>query len=109
MVGSLGPAYIDNGAELGSGWQVLPADCPQNFAPAPAAQSVSGAPGFFPQALAAGQTMRLNVVAFPPDPCIGVLSFADKNGLGLGASMPLRSTNPMTADHLGVPGKCGGL
>ena len=237
VVGSLGPAYIDNGPELGSGWQVLPADCPQNsiglcttngimafelnfiryivpippvggalgqgvrltvvagpavvppgvpvegtigfvdlngnavgpsaqvslnpgetqslewappvqqlgqrvearpavtqtstdpsspllqasvevldlltgfgtvLAPAPAAQSVSGAPGFSPQGLAAGQTMRLNVVAFPPDPCIGVLSFADKNGVGLGASMPVNLT-PGTATSLDLNAEALGL
>lgn len=236
-VGSLGPAYIDNGPELGPGWQVFPADCPQNptglcttngtmafdldfvrntvpippvggalgqgvrltvvagpaivppgapveatigfvdlngnavgpsaqvalnpgqtqslewnppvqqlgqrvevrpvvtqtstnpaspllqasveifdlltgfgavLAPAPAAQSVSGVSGFFPQGLAGGQTMRLNVVAFPPDPCNGVLSFADKNGAPLGPSMPVNLSPGMAtsldlnADALGL-------
>jgi hypothetical protein len=226
VVGSLGPAYIDNGPELGPGWQVFPADCPQNptglcttngtmafdldyvvytvpippvgwvfgqgvrltvvagpavvppgvpveanlgfvdlngnavgpslqvalnpgqtqslewaapvqqlgqrvevrpvvtqtstdpsspslqasvevfdlltgfgtvLAPAPAAQSISGVPGFFPQGLAGGQTMRLNVVAFPPGPCTGVLSFADKNGARLGPSLPVNLTPGMAA------------
>jgi hypothetical protein len=235
VVGSLGPAYIDNGPELGPGWQVFPADCPQNptglcttngtmafnldfvrdtipispvggvfgqgvrltvvagpavvppgvpveanlgfvdlngnavgptlqvtlnpgqtqslewavqqlgqrvevrpvvtqtstnpsapllqasvevfdlltgfgtvLAPAPAAQSVSGVPEFFPQGLAGGQTMRLNVVAFPPDPCIGQLSFADKNGARVGPSLPVNLTPGMAtsldlnADALGL-------
>jgi hypothetical protein len=78
------------------------------LAPAPATQSVSGVPGFFPQGLAGGQTMRLNVVAFPPDPCIGVLSFADKNGARVGPSLPVNLTPGMAtsldlnADALGL-------
>jgi hypothetical protein len=56
-------------------------------------------PTFIPQGLAGGQTMRLNVVAIPPDPCIGQLSFADKNGTLLGASMPVNLT-PGTATSL---------
>jgi hypothetical protein len=237
VVGSLGPAYIDNGPELGPGWQVFPADCPQNstglcttngtmafdldfviytvpippvgaafgqgvrltvvagpavvppgvpvegnlgfvdlngnavgpslqvtlnpgqtqslewvlpiqqlgqrvqvrpvvtqtstypsspllqasvevfdlltgfgtvLAPAPAAQPVSGVPGFFPQGLAGGQTMRLNVVAFPPDPCTGVLSFADKNGSPLSASMPV-NLNPGMATSLDLNADALGL
>jgi hypothetical protein len=67
------------------------------LAPAPATQSVSGVPGFFPQGLAGGQTMRLNVVAFPPGPCTGVLSFADKNGARLGPSLPVNLTPGMAA------------
>jgi hypothetical protein len=67
------------------------------LAPAPAAQSISGVPGFFPQGLAGGQTMRLNVVAFPPGPCTGVLSFADKNGARLGPSLPVNLTPGMAA------------
>jgi hypothetical protein len=78
------------------------------LAPAPAAQSISGVPGFFPQGLAGGQTMRLNVVAFPPGPCTGVLSFADKNGARLGPSLPVNLTPGMAtsldlnADTLGL-------
>ncbi len=41
-------------------------------------------PGVTPQlglvGLALGQTVRLNVVAFPPDPCLGVLQFLDSHG-----------------------------
>lgn len=41
-------------------------------------------PGVTPQlglvGLALGQTVRLNVVAFPPDPCFGVLRFLDSHG-----------------------------
>jgi hypothetical protein len=78
------------------------------LAPAPAVQSVSGVPGFFPQGLAGGQTMRLNVVAYPPDPCIGQLSFTDKNGAPLGTSMAVNLTPgaatslDLNADALGL-------
>jgi hypothetical protein len=78
------------------------------LAPAPAVESLSALPSFVPQGLAAGQTMRLNVVAFPPDPCIGQLSFADKNGAPVGSSMPV-NLNPgmvtsldLNADTLGL-------
>jgi hypothetical protein len=42
-------------------------------------------PGVTPQlglvGLALGQTVRLNVVAYPPDPCSGVLRFLDSHGV----------------------------
>jgi hypothetical protein len=78
------------------------------LAPAPAAESVSALPRFLPQGLAGGQTMRLNVVAFPPDPCIGQLSFADKNGAALGPSLPVNlapgtaTSLDLNADGLGL-------
>jgi hypothetical protein len=65
-------------------------------------------PSMVPQDLAGGQTMRLNVVAFPPAPCMATLSFADKNGNPLGASQPV-NVSPgtgayvdLTADALGL-------
>jgi hypothetical protein len=48
------------------------------------------------------QTVRLNVVAFPPGPCIGQLSFADKNGNPVG-TMPVY-LNPGQAAFLDLPG-----
>jgi hypothetical protein len=60
---------------------------------APAVNAVSPAPAFLPQGLAAGQTMRLNIVAIPPDPCIGLLSLADKNGTPLGPTMRVNLTS----------------
>lgn len=38
------------------------------------------------------QTLRLNVVAAPPDPCFGTLSFTDTEGNPIGASSPVRLT-----------------
>jgi hypothetical protein len=75
---------------------------------APATSSVPPVPTFIPQGLAGGQTMRLNVVAIPPDPCIGQLSFADKNGTLLGASMPVNLT-PGTATSLDLNADSGSL
>jgi hypothetical protein len=75
---------------------------------APAVNAVSPAPAFLPQGLADGQTMRLIVVAYPPDPCIGLLSFADKNGTPLGSSMPVNLT-PGTATSLDLNANSLGL
>ena len=48
-------------------------------------QPDSSLPGVTPQlgalGLAFGQTVRLNVVAWPPDPCAGTLQFLDKDGI----------------------------
>jgi hypothetical protein len=38
------------------------------------------------------QTVRLNVVAFPPDPCVGTLSFTDVEGHSLRAPSPVSLT-----------------
>jgi len=46
-------------------------------------------PALGPQVLAGLQTMRVNVVAFPPDPCVGQISFTDKNGNPIGSTMPV--------------------
>src|SRR5208282_2100949 len=48
--------------------------------------SCSSSPALVPQGLAGGQSLRITAVAFPPDPCVGTLSFADKNGNPLGGS-----------------------
>ena len=46
-------------------------------------------PALGPQVLAGLQTMRVNVVAYPPDPCVGQISFTDKNGNPIGSTMPV--------------------
>ena len=78
------------------------------LAPAPGAESVSALPQFLPQGLAGGQTMRLNVVAFPPDPCNGQLSFTDKNGAVLGPSLQVNLA-PGTATSLDLNADALGL
>jgi hypothetical protein len=50
-------------------------------------------PALSPQALAGGQTMRVNVVAETPDPCFGQVSFTDKNGSPIGSTLPV-NLNP---------------
>jgi hypothetical protein len=40
-----------------------------------------------PQGLAAGQIMRLVATAYPPDPCVATLSFANSEGVAIGPSM----------------------
>ncbi len=49
------------------------------------------------------QTVRLNVVAFPPTPCIGQLSFADKNGNLVGTPLNVQLL-PGQATFLDLPG-----
>ena len=43
--------------------------------------------------------MRVNVVAFPPDPCIGQVSFTDKNGNPIGSTLPV-NLSPGTGTSL---------
>jgi hypothetical protein len=49
------------------------------------------------------QTVRLNVTAFPPDPCFGTLSFTDVEGNPIGASSPARLTAGQ-ATFIDLPG-----
>jgi hypothetical protein len=78
------------------------------LATVPATESPYVMPGLFPQGLAGGQTMRLNVVAIPPDPCIGQLSFVDKSGAPLGPTMAVNlipgaaNSLDLNADALGL-------
>jgi hypothetical protein len=64
---------------------------PNEVAPGPAQFGMQG--------LALGQVLRLNVVAyppnpaFPPDPCVAALSFADRNGNAVGPATAV-SLNP---------------
>jgi hypothetical protein len=68
----------------------------------------SGAPSLLPQDLAAGQTMRLNAIAFPPDPCVSILSFADQNGNPLGTSQQVNLA-PGTGAYLDLNADTLGL
>jgi hypothetical protein len=78
------------------------------LATAPATETVAGATEFFPQGLAPGQTLRLNVVGYPPDPCDGLLGFLDKNGAALGPSLQVNlapgaaASLDLNADQLGL-------
>src|ERR1700690_752918 len=49
------------------------------------------------------QTVRLNVVAFPPVPCIGTISWSDDNGTPIGTSMAVQ-LGVGEATHLDLPG-----
>jgi hypothetical protein len=51
------------------------------------------------------QTVRLNVVAFPPNPCLGEISFADRNGHPVGNSVAVSFSPPSwLCDAPFVPG-----
>jgi hypothetical protein len=70
---------------------------------------VPGSPGFapFPEFGLVGvnvlQTVRLNVVAYPPDPCIGQLSFVNSYGVPVGSTLSVQ-LNPGQAASLDLPG-----
>ena len=49
------------------------------------------------------QTVRLNVVAFPPDPCIGTIDWGDVNGNPIGTSLAVQLSSG-EATHLDLPG-----
>jgi len=49
------------------------------------------------------QTVRLNVVAFPPNPCIGTISWGDGNGNAIGTSLAVQLAGGQ-ATHLDLPG-----
>jgi hypothetical protein len=49
------------------------------------------------------QTARLNVVAYPPNPCIGTISFADQNGNVIGKPMEV-NLSPGQATFMDLPG-----
>jgi hypothetical protein len=58
--------------------------------------------GLGPVGVGAFQTVRLNVLAHPPDPCIAVLGFDDANGNPVGSTLPV-SLNPGQAAFLDLP------
>jgi hypothetical protein len=49
------------------------------------------------------QTARLNVVSFPPDPCVGQLSFVNSNGVQVGSTLNVQLA-PGQAASLDLPG-----
>jgi len=49
------------------------------------------------------QTMRLNVVAYPPDPCVGELSFVNAQGVQVGNTLNMQLA-PGQAASLDLPG-----
>jgi hypothetical protein len=49
------------------------------------------------------QTVRLNVVAYPPDPCIGTLSFVNAQGAQVGTTLNIQLA-PGQAASLDLPG-----
>jgi hypothetical protein len=51
------------------------------------AQSLSNYTNFPMIGLVRGQTLQLNIVAFPPDPCFATLGFQDVNGNPLGTTL----------------------
>jgi hypothetical protein len=59
------------------------------------------APGLF--GITVLQTARLNVVAFPPDPCAGEISFVDAQGAQVGPSLAV-NLGPGQAQFLDLPG-----
>jgi hypothetical protein len=70
---------------------------------------VSGSPGYAtsPEFGLLGvtelQTVRLNVVAYPPDPCVGQLSFVNSSGVPVGSTLSVQ-LNPGQAGSLDLPG-----
>ena len=52
--------------------------------------SAAADPQFGMIGLAAGETLRLNVVAYPPNPCVAQIGFRDANG-ALPQPIPTRS------------------
>ncbi len=79
------------------------------FTPAPAfPPGPADAAGLVPQGVAAGQTMRLNVLALPPNPCDAILSFADQNGNPVGPNQQV-SLNPGTGASLDLDANTLGL
>jgi hypothetical protein len=59
--------------------------------------ALPSAPLFAPQGLAGGQTMRITVFAWPPDPCIATLGFEDSMGNPVGPTMPVNLTGSQSA------------
>jgi hypothetical protein len=70
---------------------------------------VPGAVGFSPNPLfgmlgvTSLQTLRLNVVAYPPNPCSGTISFVDENGTQIGGAMQFH-LNPGQATFFDLRG-----
>jgi hypothetical protein len=56
------------------------------FSAMPAAQSLPNYTNFPMIGLVRGQTLQINLVAIPPDPCIATLGFQDVNGNSVGTA-----------------------
>jgi hypothetical protein len=69
----------------------------------PGAAGFPPAPVFGMLGVTSVQTGRLNVVAFPPVPCIGTISWVDMNGTTIGTSMQV-GLSLGQATHLDLPG-----
>jgi hypothetical protein len=70
---------------------------------APGAVGFPPVPVFGMLGVTAVQTVRLNLVAFPPDPCIGTIGWVDMNGTQIGTSMAVQLSAGQ-ATHLDLPG-----
>ena len=70
---------------------------------APGAVGLPSEPVFGMVGVTSFQTARLNLVAFPPDPCIGTINWGDSNGIPIGPSLTVQ-LNPGQATHLDLPG-----
>jgi hypothetical protein len=67
-----------------------------------------GPTGFGPVSMTAFEVARLNLVAWPPDPCVGTLGFLDASGNPIGTTKDV-SLGPGTADFLDLTLPVGGL
>jgi hypothetical protein len=70
---------------------------------APGAVGLPPEPVFGMLGVTSAQTVRLNVVAYPPTPCIGTISWVDKNGAPIGTSLAVQLASG-DATHLDLPG-----
>jgi hypothetical protein len=78
-----------SGAQLFVTVQVLDALTGFQTVLTPVAQPGSSVPALAPQTLAGSQTIRISSTAPSFAPCSAILSFSDKNGVPLGASLPV--------------------
>jgi hypothetical protein len=70
---------------------------------APGAVGLPPEPVFGMLGVTSFQTVRLNVVAYPPTPCIGTISWVDNNGTLIGTSLAVQLSSGQ-ATHLDLPG-----
>jgi hypothetical protein len=70
----------------------------------PGAVSYSSNPSLGTLGVTVLQTVRLNVVAFPPDPCIGQISFLNSDGALVGNALMNVNLSPGKATFLDLPG-----
>ncbi len=70
---------------------------------APGAIGFPSDPVFGMLGVTSAQTGRLNVVAYPPVPCIGTINWVDKNGTPVGTALAVQ-LGASQATHLDLPG-----